>query len=107
MRTNEERIELMHARASQLNKENMDRKIRLIQSASFTGGFVLVIVMAFVIHSLAQLSVEGNIPDGMSASIFARNDILGYVIISIVAFLLGVCVTIFCLYLRKWNEDRS
>ena len=107
MRTNEQRIELMHQRAAQINRENRDRKIRLIQAASLCGGFVLVIVLAFVIRSLAKLSVEGNIPYGMSASVFARNEILGYVIIAIVAFLLGISVTVFCFYLRKWNEERS
>ena len=43
----------------------------------------------------------------MSASIFTDSGYLGYIVIGIVAFLLGCAVTVFCLRLRKWQKDKE
>ena len=107
MRTNEERIEMMHQRASQIDRENRDRRIKAIQTGAFSLVFALVIVLAFAVHHLAEFDVEGSIPDGMIASVFARNEVLGYVVTATIAFLLGVCVTVFCFHLKRYNDRRS
>ena len=44
---------------------------------------------------------------GMSASIFGNSTALGYIVIAIIAFLLGIAVTIFCFRLRKWQEGKD
>ena len=107
MRTNEERIRLMHQRASQIEEESRDSRIRVIQAASFSFTFALVIVLAFAVHHLSQRDVAGSIPDGMIASVFTQNEALGYVVIAAVAFLLGVCVTVFCYYIKRHNENKA
>ena len=107
MRTNEERIVLMHQRADQIERENRTRKVRLFQAGSFAVASALVIVMAFFVRHLSQLNVEGRIPAGMAASIFAQSEMLGLIIVAIGAFLLGVAVTIFCYYLKRWNENEA
>ena len=43
----------------------------------------------------------------MSASIFSGSGYLGYIVIGIVAFLLGCAVTVFCFRLRKWQKDKE
>ena len=43
-----------------------------------------------------------------AASIFHSGAALGYIVIGLLAFLLGVCVTILCFRLRQMNhEDRQ
>ena len=56
-------------------------------------------------------SIAGNITvtadTGKRGSIFANSDILGYVVVGLIAFLLGISFTIFCIRLKKWNEDEK
>ena len=92
MRTNEERIAAMHQRAKQLQYENRKRTSGYIQAAA-------------VALSFAGVSMKDAIPAGMHASIFSGSDALGYIIVSIVAFTLGAAVTIFCFYMKKWQES--
>ena len=43
----------------------------------------------------------------MHASIFAGSGALGYIVIAIIAFLLGVALTMFCIRLREWQERKD
>lgn len=106
MRTNDERLAALHKRAGEIKKENRSRRVRLIQYASCAACFLLVITLALWIPV-----TEGTlIPSGtgsMSASIFSGSGYLGYIVIGIVAFLLGCAVTVFCFRLRKWQKDKE
>ena len=43
-----------------------------------------------------------------SASIFTNNGILSYVIVGLIAFILGISFTIFCFRLKRWsNEEKT
>ena len=43
----------------------------------------------------------------MSTGIFSDSSVLGFVVIGIVAFLLGIAVTMFCFYLKKRKDKRE
>ena len=43
----------------------------------------------------------------MTGSIFGESIVLDYIMISILAFLLGACVTAFCLRLRKLQKPKD
>ena len=105
MRTKEERIAAMHARAAELQREKRKRLTRL------TGGISIVLCLALVVALavwMPQLSVAlPGTPEGMSASIFSASGTLGYIVVALLAFLLGVSVTVFCLRLKKWREDQD
>jgi len=105
MRSNEERIELMHQRAAQFKKKENDKKIRYIQLTSLGFALAMVILLAFFMPGLTELSVQGSIPVGMNASIFAQKETLGFIVIAILSFLLGIAVTIFCFCLKKWYGE--
>ena len=105
MRTNEERIAVMHQRAKQLQYENRKRTSGYIQAAAVTLSFAAVLLLAFLMPSFAGVSMKDAIPAGMHASIFSESNALGYIIVSIVAFTLGAAVTIFCFYMKKWQES--
>ena len=106
MRTNEERINLMHQRALRIEQENREKKIRWMQLGSAGLALAMTILLALIMPRFAQLSIEGSIPANMNASIFAQSETLSYVVIAIIAFILGVAVTIFCYYLKRSLEDR-
>ena len=44
---------------------------------------------------------------GMNASIFGDSEILGYIVIGIAAFLLGVALTIFCYRIGRMHKDQD
>lgn len=43
----------------------------------------------------------------MTDSIFGESPVLDYIMISVLAFLLGACVTVFCLRLKQWKQSKD
>lgn len=105
MRTNEERIAAMHQRVSELKQERTDRRIRTVQYGSFVLALTVVIVIAVMMPRFSDRIVQGTIPAGMNASIFAQGEALGFVVIAILSFMLGIAVTIFCFYLKRQRGE--
>ena len=106
MRTNDERLAALHKRAGEIDKENRKRRVRLIQFASCAACFLLVIGLALWMPVTEGTPLSGG-TGSMSASIFSGSGYLGYIVIGIVAFLLGCAVTVFCFRLRKWQKDKE
>lgn len=109
MRTNEERIAAMHARAAELNKQQRSRRIRIVQLVSTAVCFAAVILLAVCMRGImpSQLTPADGSPGDMHASLFAASGALGYVVIAIIAFILGVAVTAFCFLLKKQQDGKD
>ena len=110
MRTTEERIKAMHQRAAEIDKEKNRRQIRLIGSAAVLMCLVLVVFLGLMMPGISEKIMGDTVSDGMAASIFSRNGALGYIVIAVLAFLLGTAVTVFCVKLkslRETEEDRK
>ena len=65
----------------------------------------MAVLLALFMPELTGFSVQGSVPVGMNASIFAQKETLGFIVIAILSFLLGVAVTIFCFYLKKLYRE--
>ena len=101
MRTDEERIKAMHRRAAEIEKEAKMRKIRTVQTAALAACFAAVVCLAAVMHAVSgSLAPDGSLQN-MNGSIFAGSSMLGYFMIGIIAFVLGVSVTVFCYQVKK------
>lgn len=112
MRTNEERIQAMHTRATELDRQRRVRQVRIMQSAGAVVSFAAVIMIALFMPKLPAVGTgspeDPAVPTGgMSASIFGDSAALGYIVIALIAFLLGVALTIFCFRLRQWQEHKD
>ena len=59
--------------------------------------------MALSMPRVVTVSEDVVLP-GMNASTFASSDALGLIVVAVVAFILGVSVTVFCYYMRKSKE---
>ena len=98
MRTNEERAALVRQRAKEI-KEEQRRKKHKIQMAVLSGMSLTVCLCILVAIGSAMpqiISGFGETPvshTSGAASLLAGSEALGYVIMAIFAFLLGVCVT--------------
>jgi membrane protein DedA with SNARE-associated domain len=109
MRTNEERIAEMHARAKELNRQKRTHRVRILQSAFAAACFAAVILMAVYMPKTVTLLTDSAAAssEDMQASIFIRSGAIGYVVIAVIAFLLGMTVTVFCFCLKKWQEEKE
>ena len=104
MRTDKDRILAMHQRASELKREKRAFRCRLISAAGISICFIVIIIMAVFMPGLSGYYVADTAATGMHASTFSGSSFLGFMIIGIVSFLLGVSVTILCFRLKKWQE---
>ena len=104
MRTNEERIAALHKRAAEIEREEHGRKMQFIQLTLTAACFMVIIALGIFIpdfaETLAPVSGTGN----MNASILSENGALGYIVIGIIAFVLGAFVTIFCFKLKERQD---
>ena len=108
MRTSEERIQELHRRMEQTRRARDYRRVRMLAAAAGTLS-VAVIVLVAVWISRIPVRIPAAGPAGTAASIFAGQGALGYVITALLAFALGIMLTIFCYRLRKRldEEDRD
>ena len=107
MRTNEERIAALHRRSAELEQEKRRHRARILQAAAVTVCFAAAVVLAVIIPGVSTVFFTGNPQAGMSASILSKNSASGYIVIGILAFLLGAAVTVFCSQLKKWQDDQE
>ncbi len=107
MRTDEERIKAMHERAGQLKREARRRKVMVIQAAASVISFAAVIIFACFAPGIVGKGMPEIVSAGMNASIFSGNNMLGYIVTGVLAFLLGASVTIFCYRLKKWEDEKD
>lgn len=98
MRTNEERQQLIHRRTLEIQREQQKKRER-----------VIIGIGCLMPEVTKQASVSGaktNYTTGM-ASMLGNYEALGYICMGILAFALGVCVTILLYRLRKAEEHRK
>ena len=93
MRTNEERSELIHRRIRELKRQQARKKERLGDLSCVAGSLILILLLAMWIpDSLAH--PEGTMAhSAMTASLIGGSVFSGYIVMGILSFLLGVCVT--------------
>ena len=107
MRTNEQRTLLIHKRTAEIKREYRIRKQRRFDAVCMVICMFFVIGIGAWMPELMADSTAGNIIHSTgAASMIASHVALGYIIIGLLAFLLGICVTILLYRLRQRNEHR-
>ena len=106
MRNHKERVAETKRRIAKIELEKR-RRHNTITIASSVAACLALLVGA----SLAMPGIAAKIQTGdyygfeMAASIFHGGAALGYIVIGLLAFLLGVCVTVLCFRLRQMNRE--
>ena len=105
MRSHEERVAETKRRIAKI--ERAKRRRNTITMASAVAACLALLIGA----SLAMPGIAASIQTGdysgfeTAASIFHGGAALGYIVIGLLAFLLGVCVTVLCFRLRQMNRE--
>lgn len=106
MRSHEERITEAKRRIAIIKQEKRLRR-NTITIASAVAACLALLIGA----SLAMPGIAASIQTGdysgfeTAASIFHGGAALGYIVIGLLAFLLGVCVTVLCFRLRQMSRE--
>ena len=108
MRSHEERVAETKRRIAKIEREKRLRR-NTITMASAVAACLALLVGA----SLAMPGITANIQTGdysgfeTAASIFHGGAALGYIVIGLLAFLLGVCVTVLCFRIRQLSRENA
>ena len=106
MRSHEERVAETKRRIAKIEREKRRRRNTVIMASA-----VAVCLALLVGASLAMPGIAASIQTGdysgfeTAASIFHGGAALGYIVIGLLAFLLGVCVTVLCFRLRQISRE--
>ena len=108
MRSNEERVAEVKRRIAEKERKKKLRRSRIAAVSAVAACLVLILVLSLFMPGIAgQLRPGGYSDYEMVASMFGENGALGYIIIGLLAFFLGVCVTILCFRIRLLNREEQ
>ena len=108
MRTNEERAGLIHKRTAEIKRERQKKKQRELDMVCVAACLILVVGIGMFMPGWAA-----GIPGGEArhasgaASLVGSHAALGYILMGLMAFLLGVFVTVLLHRLHRRNERKQ
>ena len=106
MRSHEERVAETKRRIAKIERKKRLRRDKITMISAVAACLALLIGA-----SLAMPGIAANIQTGnysgfeTAASMYGGGAALGYIVIGLLAFLLGVCVTVLCFRLRQMNRE--
>ena len=108
MRNTDERLAAVRDRVAALDRQSRRRRGRWIAVTSVAACLGAIVTLSFYMPGWVEKSVYTE-SGGMAraASLFAENGALGYLVIGILAFILGVSVTVLCFRLRRLVQNKE
>lgn len=103
MRNTDERVALVQLRLKEIRQKKRLRQVQAIGAFSITACLLVIIGIS---TAMPQMVAEmGEIMGGAVASIFVESGKTGYIFVGVLAFALGVCVTLLSFRLRHKGEE--
>ena len=108
MRTNEERTGLIHKRRLEIKRERKKKKQRALDMICIAACLILVVGIGSFLPDRVVGVPGGEVHHASgAASLVGSHAALSYILMGILAFLLGVCVTVLLHRLRRRNERKQ
>lgn len=108
MRNHEERLEEVQKRIAQVQYKQKQRRSYMMAVSSVAVCLVVIVGLASVMPGVAQnITVSDYDTFKTTASIFTDGTMFGYLLIGLIAFVLGVCVTILCLHIHNLQKEEK
>ena len=106
MRSHEERVAETKRRIAARQREKRLRRNAITMASAVAACLALLIGASLAMPGIAA-NIQTSDYSGFetAASIFHGGTALGYIVIGLLAFLLGVCVTVLCFRLRQMNRE--
>lgn len=107
MRSTDERLALVKKRAAAQRRQRQQKQRILLALLSTAGCMVLILATAWFTSQHIQPDGAMVIPVAGTASLFTNGYFLGYAVVGVLAFLLGVSVTLLCRHLYHKNREEE
>ena len=106
MRSHEERFAETKRRIAARQRKEQRRRGTIAMFSATAACLVLIVGVSFAMPDMtARLRPDGVAGFETAASMYGGGSALCYIVIGILAFLLGVCVTILCFRLRRIDRE--
>ncbi len=102
MRNLDEQLREIHTRSEKLKKTRRDRRVLALGGLLSCACLALIVAVSLSLPSFSNAAAAQNSRYG---SLILAAPYLGYVIIGILAFLLGICVTLLCVHLARRGRE--
>ena len=108
MRSHEERFAETKRRIAARQWEKRLRRSKITMFSAAAACLVLIVGVSFAMPGMVAGIRPGDYAGyETAASMYGGGAALGYIVIGLLSFLLGVCVTILCFRLRQMNREDS
>ena len=106
MRSHEERVAETKRRIAAMERKKRRRRNTITMASAVAACLALLIGASFAMPGIAA-QIEAGDYSGFetAASMYGGGAALGYIVIGLLAFLLGVCVTVLCFRLRQMSRE--
>ena len=106
MRSHEERVAETKRRIAIIEREKRRRRNTVTMTSVVAACLALLIGTSLAMPGIAaSIQTGGYAGFETAASIFHGGGALGYIVIGLLAFLLGVCMTVLCFRLRQMSRE--
>lgn len=106
MRSHKERVAETKRRIAKIERAKRRRRNTITIASSVAACLALLVGASLAMPSIATRIQTGDYSGfETAASIFHSGAALGYIVIGLLAFLLGVCVTVLCFRLRQMSRE--
>ena len=108
MRSHEERVAETKRRIAKIEREKRLRRDKITMISAAAACLALRIGASLAMPGSAARIQTGDYSGfETAASIFHSGAALGYIVIGLLAFLLGVCVTVLCFRIRQLSRENA
>ena len=106
MRSHEERVAETKRRIAKMEREKRRRRNTITMASAVAACLALLIGASLAMPGIAA-SIQSGDYSGFetAASMYGGGAALGYIVIGLLAFLLGVCVTVLCFRLQQISRE--
>ena len=106
MRSHEERVAETKRRIAKIEREKRLRRSTITMASAVAACLVLLIGASLAMPGIAaRIQINDYAGFETTASMYGGGAALGYIVIGLLAFLLGVCVTVLCFRLRQMSRE--
>ena len=106
MRSHEERVAEAKRRIAKIEREKRLRRDKITMISAAAACLALLIGASFAMPGIAaRIQINDYAGFETTASMYGGGAALGYIVIGLLAFLLGVCVTVLCFRLRQMSRE--
>lgn len=106
MKTDAERMALIRQRTAQLQRQAHARQMLLIDAGCMAACLALVVCLGLAMPGWAGTSVALHVAPTGTAGMLSERGADGYILVCVLSFLLGSCVTILLYRLRRSSEKK-